>query len=271
MQKKIFLTLFILLVFPDYLLPQTQVNITRPRLSLSKNSLTIEYDILNWQPADLFKIWIEVTDSRGNIIKPVSITGDCGENITGGLNRKMTWDLMQDKVFIEQEIYVEVLAEKIKIPEAKKESRPTDNPSSSEIKYISKGNVIMSSMIIPGWGQSKVKERKPYWLMGLTAYGCLTGSLILNQLGISTYNEYLASVDIDERNSLFNKSLKQDNFSEYLIYAAAGIWTINFIWALATPPSSKGKMVYNKFDKIRINGGFDPYSKSTIMILSYRF
>jgi hypothetical protein len=287
-QKIIFFTIIILFIFSNHIISQTQITITQPRLGLTENTLVIEYDILNSQPTDTFKIWMEVTDVHGNNIKATSLSGDFGEKIKGGLNRKIIWDLKQDSIIIEEEIFVEVVAEKNKIPEIKKESIPVETNQISKaelqkesipvetfpiskVKSVSKGNMVMSSMILPGWGQSKVKERKPYWLMGLMGYGCLAGSITLNRMGVETYDKYLAAEDIDESNTLYNKSVRQDNISEYLAYSTIGIWTINLIWVLATPNKIKEQIVFLKNYNIKIEPGYDPFYKSPLLSLRLSF
>ena len=292
-------------MIPFHIITNAQI-VSKPRLSLTENKLTIEYDILNSQPTDTFNVWIEVTDTNGNIIKVSSLTGDFGEKIKGGLNRKIVWDLKQDNIIINEEIFVEIMVEKIKIPEVKKESLPItelssiskikntkdsslvettkvskteiskesrydESNSSSKEKKVSKGNIVLSSIVLPGWGQSKVHQKKPYWIMGVTAYGCLAGSIILNHIGASTYDDYLVSPDIEDRNTLFKKSVRQDNISEYLAYSAVGIWTINMIWALVSHGSSRELTIFQRDNSFKIKSGYDPYSNSTILILSYRF
>jgi hypothetical protein len=306
MKEKIIFILIIILMIPFHIITNAQIVVSKPRLSLTENKLTIEYDILNSQPTDTFNVWIGVTDANGNIIKVSSLTGDFGEKIKGGLNRKIIWDLKQDNIIIEEGIFVEVMAEKNKIPEVQKESLPitelssvskTENTkdsslaettmvskteiskestydesnSSSREKRVSKGNIVLSSIVLPGWGQSKIHQKKPYWIMGVTAYGCLAGSIILNHIGASTYDDYLASTDIEDCNTLFKKSVRQDNISEYLAYSAVGIWTINMIWALASHGSSRELTIFQRDNPFKIKPGYDPYSKSTILILSYRF
>jgi hypothetical protein len=270
-KKKTYFLLILLLVFSNHIISLAQVSLSKPRLELEENKLIIGYDILNSQPADTFITWIEVTDKNGNIIKATALSGDFGEKIRGGMNKKIIWDLNQDNIVIEENIFVEVMAEKKEIPEVQEEPMLVETVPVSNIKTVSKKNMIMSSMVLPGWGQSKVKKKRPYWLISLPAYGCLTGSIILNRMGVSTYDDYLFSADTDERNILFDKSVKQDHISEYLAFTAAGIWTINLIWVIATPGSPEEQIVFQKNNSIKIKPGYDPYLNCKMLTLSYRF
>lgn len=116
--------LLLLTTFPLNLFCQTRVTVTKPRLKLSNENLIIEYNILNTDPSDLFKVWIEVTNASGFMINAKSLSGDVGEDITGGSNKRILWNLANDNILLDEEIYVEVKAELMKpqigITDAKK-------------------------------------------------------------------------------------------------------------------------------------------------------
>lgn len=271
LKEKIILILINLLICPFYLFSQAQIIISKPRLTITESKLTIEYDILNSQPTDTLKVWIEVTDIEGNIINATSLSGDFGDRIIGGMNRKIIWDLKQDNIIISKEIYVDVMAEIKKIPEALKESTSVETALTSKAKPISKGNMVVSSLILPGWGQSKVKVKKPFWLIGVAAYGCIAGSITFNRLGVSNYKDYLTSTDYNEIEAIYDKAVKQDKISEYLAYSAIGLWTTNLIWVLITPRSPNQQIVFHKLKNFKIKSGYDPYSNTTLLTLSYQF
>ncbi len=265
------LTIVLFQIFPKVVFCQSEITITRPRLELDDNKIIIEYDILNSQQTDLFLIWIEVIDAKGRIIRAVSLSGDLGENIKGGANKKITWNLEQDDIILDEEIYIEVKAEKKKLPDVQKEVIPVETTPATDVKTVSKSNMVISSIILPGWGQSKVHQGKPYWLIGIAGYGCLAGSVYLNKQAVQTNDNYSNSFDVSERNTLYDKTVRQDNISEYLAYAAAGIWTINLIWILATPVKTNISADLIEQRKYNISPFYNPYFKSTGFTLCYRF
>ncbi len=179
------LSLVVLLYLPTNLFCQTSVNISKPRLELSDGNLIIEYDILDNEPSDLFNVWIEVTNASGSKINALTLSGDVGEDISGGSNKRILWNLEVDKISLDEEIFVEVVAEKKKLPEVQKEIIPVKTTPTTDVKNISKGNMVLSSMVLPGWGLSKVKKGKPYWLLGVAGYGCIAGSVILNRSALN--------------------------------------------------------------------------------------
>jgi len=271
MRKFLIFQVVLFLISPSIILSQPEVIIPEPRLELVENRIIIEYDILNSQQTDLFFIWIEVTDANGRILSAVSLSGDLGENIKGGANKKITWNFKQDDIILDGEIFIEVKAENKKLPEVQKEVIPDKTIPATEVKTISKGNMVLSSIVLPGWGQSKVHQGKPYWLFGVAGYGCLAGSVYLNKQAINTYDEYKGLLDTGERNSLYDKAVRQDKISKYLAYSAATIWTINLIWVLATPNNSNNTAAIHKQRKYILAPYYDPYFNSTGFTLSYRF
>ncbi|KPK85909.1 MAG: hypothetical protein AMS27_06220 [Bacteroides sp. SM23_62_1] len=270
--------LLYLLIIPEILYSQTRITVTKPRLEATDESLVIEYDILNTGPSDIFVVWIEVTDAAGNKINAVSLTGDVGQEIKGGNNKIIIWNLGNDKILIDEDIFVEVKAEKI--PE-KEKTAETETPeetktvkkeeSSVERKTISKSNMVLSSVVLPGWGQTKASKGKPYWLLGVAGYGCLAGSITLNRMASSAYQDYKESPDPDEFNAFYDKAIQRDKISKYMAYSGIGIWVADLVWVLATPTSSQKSTASREDRKLKIIPGFDPGSNSTTVSLTYKF
>ncbi len=105
-----FITLF-LLFFNSFCFAQETVKLSKPRLELIDNYINIFYDILNTDKSVKFKIWVEITDSTGNKVNARSLSGDIGENVIGGNDKKITWDIAADNFIPETGIYVQVNAE----------------------------------------------------------------------------------------------------------------------------------------------------------------
>jgi hypothetical protein len=273
---KYLILLFLLL--PDALYGQARITVTKPRLEVSDENLIIQYDILNAKSSDFFMVWIEVTDAAGNKIKALSITGDIGKEIKGGRNKRITWNLSNDSILIDEDISVEVKAEKIIMQEEQAETETSEETKTIKVdegnagmKEISKGNMVLSSVALPGWGQTKTNKGKPYWLIGAAGYGCLAGSVILNRSASSAYDDYKKSMDLDESNALFDKALQRNSVSKVLAYSAIGIWVADIIWVLATPTKSTESTVLQKSRSLRIIPGFDAGSNVALVSITYKF
>jgi hypothetical protein len=270
--------ILLILLLPDVLYGQTRITVTKPLLEVSDENLIIQYDILNTKAADLFMVWIEVTDAAGNKIKALSLTGDVGQDIKGGKNKRITWNLGNDSINIDEEIFVEVKAEKIiiqeepaktKIPEETKTI--TMDEGNMDMNEISKGNMVLSTVVLPGWGQSKTNKGKPYWLIGVAGYSCLAGSIILNLNSSSVYDDYKSEMDPDVSNDLYEKANQRKNVSKYLAYSAIGIWAADIIWVLATPVKSSGSTGMHKSREFKIVPYFDAGSNMAFVSLTYKF
>jgi len=74
----------------------------------------------------------------------------------GGNNKKITWDFAADNIYPETGIYVQVNAEILTSAETAKIIRP--------VKSISRGGIILQSLVFPGWGLSRINRGKPHWL-----------------------------------------------------------------------------------------------------------
>ena len=83
-------------------------------------------------------------------------------------------------------------------------------------KSFKRGEVLMSSLILPGLGQTKISGGAPWWLAGVAAYGSLSGGFVFNSKYRDHYDAYLAETDPVERSSLFNQS--QSVITSYSIH-----------------------------------------------------
>ncbi|MCK4746166.1 MAG: hypothetical protein KAT15_03985, partial [Bacteroidales bacterium] len=100
---------------------------------------------------------------------------------------------------------------------------------------------------------------------------CIAGSVILNRTAIMTHDDYKVSLDADESIKLYDKSVRQDNISEYLGYTAAGIWAVSLIWTIATSTASPELSDIQKFNNISIQPGYNQKMKFTMVTISYKF
>ena len=298
--------LFVFLIFPEFLYSQAKITVTKPRLEAADENLIIEYDILNAGPSDFFVVWIEVTSASGSKIRAVSVTGDVGQDIKGGNNKRIVWDLGNDQIIIDEEIFVEVKAEKIVTQEKTADTKTSEetktvmedesgtgkitvqeitaetktseetttinkDESGMERTTISKGNMFLSSVVLPGLGQSMVSKGKPYWLMGIAGYGCLAGSVALNLMASSAYQDYKESLDPDEFNAFYDKAIQRDKISKVMAFTGIGIWVADLVWVLATPTKSGKATAFREDRKLRIIPCFDTRINSTMVSLTYRF
>ena len=94
-------------------------------------------------------------------------------------------------------------------------------------EYYSKSALLLRSTVWPGWGQTKIKNGKPYWLIGIASTACAAGAIIYNQQSINSYDDYKNEQDILEGEKLYDLAIQQGNTSNILLYSALGIWAAN--------------------------------------------
>ena len=92
------------------------------------NIVIIDYDILGRSSRDTINIALDVADSKGNKIEPKTVEGDVGKNIPGGLNKRITWDLRSDSLYINMDIYIGIIADIIKPPKIVPKKEPKEKP-----------------------------------------------------------------------------------------------------------------------------------------------
>ena len=289
MNKTLIFIVFAFLFYSSSSYSQINVELSKPQLELQSNNINIYYDILNSVSADTFKIWLAITDSSGSAISTKFISGDIGNVVSGGSKKTIVWNFVADSIFLENGIYVQVFAEKLNIivppviTETKTQSLSVDTKESvaqteinnpeemtDSFKSFSRGGLILQSLVFPGWGLTKIKN-KPHWLKGVAGYGCIAASVFYNKQAVTSYNDYLTTLDTQELDTYFNNSVNEDNLSEYYAYAAIGIWLGDFIWTLAGSSDLKKDSRYSQLERFSLNTKYSPHAKTPMLTLSYNF
>ena len=252
--------------------------VSQPSLELRDNKLIIIYDIMNFNPEDKFKVWIEITDTEGNSLNVKSLSGDIGDNITGGNHKEITWDFKKDNFNTDTEIFVEVSAEKTapvqvaseeQIPD-EKEQEETITEESIPGKKVSTAGILLRSALFPGLGFVKMEKSKLHLAKGAVGYACIASSVIFNRMAVSNYNSYLDSYEIENSDNYFNKSVRQDNTSEIFAYTAIGVWAAELIWVFIESRNYNNALsTYGR--RISIDPLYDPYSNTSMICFSYNF
>jgi hypothetical protein len=169
-------------------------SISEPRLSFDGNRLSIVYDIISNNKSDIFHVWVELKRIDGIAIRAKSFTGDVGENIAPGGDKTIVWVPVDDAIFLDDDVTVEVFGERYE-------------------KKFNKGAMMALSAILPGAGMSKISGGKPWWLMSVPAYGALAGGLVAHSKYVETYDAYRTETDPIERSDLFDQSQKEKAIS----------------------------------------------------------
>jgi len=256
--------LFILLLFVISLsaFSQTKARISTPDLTYYNDTLLIIFDINNCQSEEIFIIDPKVFTSDGREVSASGFTGDLGDNIRCGRNKKIIWSLARDDYQVNGDIEVQIFAEEVIInmsPEEKTEviEKPVDRVTTT----YSRGNIISSSLVLPGLGQKKASRKAGHLFLGVLGYGSLATSGYYLMDYNKKYDQYLESSTAYEIDRLFLESEEAYKMSKYFVYGAAGIWVVNLIWSAVIPTTSRDNMAVG-ISPLN-SGGIELYAKWT--------
>jgi hypothetical protein len=276
--------LFVLfLLAASHCFAQTRIAISYPDLDQKEQVVHISYEIAGSEASDRFLVTLLITNQEGERLHVGTLSGDVGYNVSGGGTKHIAWDAGADSVSLAEAIDVRILVEALTptrremlaMEEAQDFTEETEisealvNPggqlAASEAppspRTFSRSGLVFRSLLYPGWGLSIV-ERKPHWIKGLAAYGCVAGSVVLNRKAIETYGQIDNFEDYSSKDELYQKAVMQDNLSELLAYGAVGIWVADFVWTLI------GTRGITKFE---VQPRMDPLSYAPMIGITYRF
>jgi hypothetical protein len=211
---------------------QTGIKISTPEVSYLNGILSIKYDIAGCGSNDFVNVRLVILDSKGDTLRPTYISGDLGSRVSCGFGKKIEWNMQRDGVLIDEEIEVLVTGRPV-VQETPVYSMPVTE------KGLTRGNVILSSVFVPGLGQAKATGKKGALVMSGLFYGLAGTSAFFYAQKVKYYNDYQSATGT-LRDQLFEKSEKNFNNSRYALLGAAGIWAVNFVWSAAVPIRENG-------------------------------
>lgn len=213
MKKQILFHILIIFSFGSTL--AQNVFITKPRLSFNGDNLIISYDIIADVSNEKYFIWVKLIDNHGKEIGTKSLSGDIGKNVDPGYNKKIIW-IPEDSVYLKEKIFVQVKAERY-------------------VKSFDRNTMLMKSLVLPGWGQTKATNGEPWWTGSIAAYGFLAGGIIYHKKYENSYHLYSFEEDPLKRADFLNQSQKQLNVSTAMFFTSLSVWIANIIWVAAVP------------------------------------
>lgn len=277
---------------------QAQPRITNTRTVMDSGNVIITYDIVGHQPGDIFKIWVDVKTNEGKKLNAKTLTGAIGDSIFGGKNKRITWYKRTDGVIVEKKFYVKVLglpmgsvamAGTSEIVNDGNNSAASTYSSTNfnhsedavgltyEKKEVNLGKAMLFSTILPGLGLSQMEGGKPYWLMGVAAYGCLGASIYYNRLAVESYDDYRASEEINDRLALTSDWQNQNRTSKIFAVSAVAIWAIDYAWVLIKGDSNDYsdygflRKHNSKIQNVSIGSTYNPFTRTPELMLRYKF
>ncbi|MEI7492460.1 MAG: hypothetical protein WCK92_13755 [Bacteroidota bacterium] len=242
---------------------QTKAEIQNIDFNVAGDSLIVTYDLVKTKFSEKFNVVLVVKTVTGKTYDPQAVSGDAGGNIYGGKGKRIVWNIAKDKVVINDEIFVQVLATPLPsdiaaTPPAQEQPKQKQGGE----KVFSKGGAIALSAIMPGLGITKLRDGGPYWLIGLADYGLAIGGVVLNVMSSSTYTKYKDATTASDRDTYYNKAVSQNKTGNTLLYAAGGLWLVDMIITAVIP--AKLKFGYS------LGPTYDPVINQPMLTFRYR-
>jgi hypothetical protein len=227
---------------------QTKAEIQNIDFNVAGDSLIVTYDLVKAKSNEKFNVVLVVKTNTGKTFDAISLSGDVGNYITGGKGKRIVWNIAKDKVAINDEIYVQVLATPVPpnaVPSAAVVAQPDQTnvqqqqPNKNQEKVFSKGGAIALSAVMPGLGITKLRDGGAYWLIGIATYGLAISGVVMNIASNSNYNKYKDATTASDRDKYYKNAVSLNKTGNVLLFAAAGIWVADIIITAVVPAKLK--------------------------------
>jgi hypothetical protein len=232
---------------------QTSARIENTSLQLDNGRLIISYDLINTRANERFNVWIDIRKSSGEEINAKNLSGHIGKNIVGGRGLNIIWNFESEGIDYEGNINVHVLAELVTVHSLKIE------------------RILIKSAVFPGWGLYDIKKVYPYLLIGAAGYGSIAAALIYNNKSNNTYDKYLESDIIGDRESLYNDFTRQEDATKIFGISAAAVWIVDIGWATLNYLNETRKINAGLNPHFRIGYDFCRYGSTSMLTFKYNF
>ena len=227
-----FLLLFV--GFTSGALGQGRVSNVRLR-PVDQQAIEIYYDLKNAQAGD--SVYVRLQRRSGILVKPAAanVVGAIGQNQTDGRDKKVVWNLRENKLLLREEVRAVVLVKQLgtaeAVAEAPKPETPAAEPAPYESvatrRYVGPGWALLSALA-PGIGNIFVQNPTPKVgfrpLVTVAAYGLLFYGAGQQGDATQAYDAYRRSPSETEGEPLYQQA-NSAHQRYYIATRAAGlIW-----------------------------------------------
>ncbi len=237
---------------------QTTAEVKNVDFSVSGDVVTISYDLISVKEGERYTISAILATSSGKSIKPKTVSGDIGNNISAGLKKKIIWDAKKDNVVLVEDAWIELSA----VPFV-----PNTKLTASDYKDM--GNALLLSTLLPGLGNSKLAGGNNAWLIGIAGYSCLAVGVSMTINSKTQYNQYKNAIETIDRNSLYNESKSSALTGKIFFISAGAIWICDLIiTGIQVKPSNTITALQKR---ISIAYSYDMAIKKPVFMFRYKF
>lgn len=280
MKKIIFSIIWVLLLIVTF----SCFNVTGQRVSearivntdfdLKGNQLIITYDIENYAKNEVFFIAAVIFYEGGERIQAKSLSGDIKDNIKGGRNKTIIWDLEKDRIELKGSIYIEITASPELVEEEPVEAiaeESIEEISEEPVKSVGLAGPLVQSIVLPGLGNTRI-TRKPYWIIGIIGYGSVATSYWFNHRAASSYDSYLTERDNqDMRSNYYNDADTEKQISIVCGIAAGVIWAADLTLLVINHKRHKKQLSAMSVPQASFGINYDPGVNANMFTIRISF
>ncbi len=253
----------------------SKARIANTDFDLKGSQLIITYDIENYDKNEIFFITAVIFYESGERISARSLSGDIKENVKGGKNKTIIWDLEKDRIELKGSIYVEITASPELVAEEESiediPEEPAGEISKEPVKSIGLAGPLLQSIVLPGLGNTRI-TRKPYWIIGIVGYGSVATSYWFNQRAASSYENYLSERDDTElRFDYYNDADTRKQISLACGIAAGVIWAADLTLLIINHNRHKKQLSAMSVPHTSFGINYDPVVNTNMLTLRISF
>jgi hypothetical protein len=220
--KKIFLLYLVSLICLSPLLKAQKVSNVKAELDKFNQQIIITYDLENTHSKfDKYVVELYLSTDSGKTFskeKLLYVSGDVGKGKVEGLEKHIQWFYLNESISFDGKN----ISFKVK-------SFLDEDAFEKRLASLKRESAAINSLLIPGWGDYKVRSGKNYWWIGAITYGLIGSGTYLHFRAKDNYRSYENANNIADGNSFLNHAQDQNKLSKILIGAGAACWLADVI------------------------------------------
>jgi hypothetical protein len=219
------LSLFFIFWFLSYLVQAQQISEVNAELIKLKRIVSISYNLLSetkLHARQSFDIQVFVSLDNGKTFQgPLEyVSGDI-RAVSPDINRKIIWNFYPEMPEFGGEKVIFKLEGKLNQKEEEK-----------RIMQLGTTSSVWQSLVLPGWGSSRVRGTKNPWYIGAAAYGLVGSGIFLKLSGDKNYRDYQTIQNPETARTTLDKAQQQQKLSQYLLIGGGAIWLGDVVYTL---------------------------------------
>ncbi|MFN8258857.1 MAG: caspase family protein [Bacteroidales bacterium] len=191
---------------------KSKISIIINDIKYKNGNLIVKYEIENAKTSDNIRVWIDILNSRKDTIFAKTWKGDVNKFVEGGGEKVAIWNVMNDGIELIDYVTIKI-------------------SGTVEEKFYLNDPIILST-VYPGWGDYKIKPKKPYWLYGALGYSFIGASIGTYISATNNYDKYLNAGSIEDKDNFYSKASLNKNLTYAFIGAASIVWIVDYIGIL---------------------------------------